>query len=130
MNIDDRVTAHYKSGKYIGTITGMRPGSYTVKVLSVLRHPAQGDLHNPNEAEVPFFHERKALAFCEQANIPESALHLYEGELIDYNESLTAAVEKLEARLNEKNNAFASRSLQALEEVKKEYALMYNISFK
>ncbi|MEM1504450.1 kinase-associated lipoprotein B [Domibacillus sp. 8LH] len=130
MNIGDLVTAHYKSGKYIGTITGIRPGIYTVKISSVLRHPAQGDLHNPNEADVPFFHERKALAHHEQANIPESAVHSYEGVPLEYNESLIAAVHKLETRLKDRENAFSARSLEALQSVKKEYELMYKVSFK
>ncbi|OLN23744.1 kinase [Domibacillus antri] len=130
MNIGDHVTAHYKSGKYTGTITGLRPGGYTVKISSVLRHPAQGDLHNPNEADVPFFHERKALAYNEQANIAESAVHPFDGEALDYIESLIAAAAKLENRLQSKGDAFAARSLQALESVKKEYALMYKISFE
>jgi kinase-associated protein B len=130
LNIGDPVTAHYKSGKYTGTITGIRPGGYTVKVSSVLRHPVQGDLHNPNVADVPFFHERKALAQGEQANIAESAVHPFDGEAANYNNSLLAAVTKLEDRLKAKDDAFAIRSLQALQSVKKEYALMYKISFK
>lgn len=129
MNIGDLVTAHYKSGKYVGTITGVRPGTYTVKIASVLRHPAQGDLHNPNEADVPFFHERRALAHYEQANIPEAAVHPYEEVPAEYNESLIKAVNKLEARLRERENAFSARSLDALQSVKKEYVLMYKVSF-
>ncbi|MET1030338.1 kinase-associated lipoprotein B [Domibacillus tundrae] len=130
MNIGDLVTAHYKSGKYTGTITGVRPDGYTVKISSVLRHPAQGDLHNPNEANVAFFHERKALAFNEQANIPGSAVHPFEEEPGEYNDSLIAAVGKLETRLSAKNDAFSARSLEALQSVKKEYALMYKVSFE
>ena len=130
MNIGDPVTAHYKSGKYTGTITGIRLGGYTVKVSSVLRHPAQGDLHNPNVADVPFFHERKALAKGEQANIAESAVHPFDGDVVNYNDSLLAAVVKLENRLIAKDDAFAVRSLQALQSVKKEYELMYKISFE
>lgn len=130
MTIGEIVTAHYKSGKYTGVITGIRPGGYTVKVTSVLRHPAQGDLHHPNQAEDVFFHERKALAHLEQANIAESAVHPFEGEPEAYNDSLLAAVRKLENRLKEKNDAFSRRSLQALGEVKKEYAIMYKISFE
>lgn len=129
MNIGDVVTAHYKSGKYIGTITNMRPGVFTVKISSVLRHPAQGDLHHPNQAEDVFFHERKALAHHEQANIPEAAVHPYEGEIVPYNESLVTAVQKLENRFTGKDDAFSEKSLEALQSVKKEYALMYNLSF-
>lgn len=130
MKIGDFVTAHYKSGKYTGTITGVRPGGYTVKISSVLRHPAQGDLHNPNEADVPFFHERKALALNEQANIPEAAVHPFEGEPDEYNTSLITAVRKLETRLKAKDDAFSVRSLEALQSVKKEYTLMYKVSFE
>ncbi|OAH58296.1 kinase [Domibacillus aminovorans] len=130
LNIGDPVTAHYKSGKYTGTITGFRPGVYTVKVSSVLRHPVQGDLHNPNVAEVPFFHERKALALGEQANVAESAVHPFDGEAANYTDSLLAAVVKLENRLIAKDDAFTVRSLQALQSVKKEYELMYKVSFE
>lgn len=130
LNIGDSVTAHYKSGKYTGMITGIRPGGYTIKISSVLRHPAQGDLHNPNVADVPFFHERKALAEGEQANIPESAVHPFDGEAANYPDSLLAAVVKLENRLLAKDDAFTFRSLQTLQAVKKEYALMYKISFE
>ncbi len=130
MNIGDLVTAHYKTGKYTGTITGIRPGTYTVKVSSVLRHPVQGDLHNPNQAEVPFFHERKALAHNEQANIPEAAVHPFDEKPLSYNESLIQAVKKLEERLQSKEDAFSRRSFESLQSIKKEYSLMYNISFE
>lgn len=130
MNIGDSVTAHYKSGKYTGTVTAIRPGGYTIKISSVLRHPAQGDLHHPNTADVSFFHERKALALGEQANIPESAVHPFDGEAENYKDSLQAAVIKLENRLLAKDDAFTVRSLQALQLVKNEYELMYNISFE
>ena len=66
--------------------------SYVVKVLAVLKHPVQGDLHNVKQADVPFFHERRALAFREQTNIPEQMVKKYEGEIPDYTDSLKLAL--------------------------------------
>ncbi|TKJ07484.1 kinase, partial [Bacillus cereus] len=48
--IGEIVTGIYKTGKYIGEVTNSRPGSYVVKVLAVLKHPVQGDLHNVKQA--------------------------------------------------------------------------------
>jgi hypothetical protein len=61
----DIVTAAYKTGNYIGRLTQIRPdrGKGVVQILAVLRHPVQGDLHQPGQADVPLFHERKALAY-------------------------------------------------------------------
>lgn len=64
------VKGFYKTGAYIGEVTDVRPNHYLVKIKAVLTHPAQGDLHHPKQADVPFFHERRALAFGEQTNIP------------------------------------------------------------
>lgn len=54
IQIGDYVTAFYKTGTYIGEVTGERPGSYVVKVLAVVKHPRQGDLHNPGKSTFPF----------------------------------------------------------------------------
>ncbi|MFL6560658.1 MAG: sporulation phosphorelay system protein KapB, partial [Bacillus sp. (in: firmicutes)] len=69
IKVGQMVTAIYKTGKYIGEITEVRPQHYLVRVLAVLKHPMQGDLHNPKDANVLIFHERKALSYREQANI-------------------------------------------------------------
>ncbi len=53
--IGDKVTAIYKTGKYIGEITEERAQHYLVRVLAVLTHPMQGDLHHPKNADVKFF---------------------------------------------------------------------------
>ncbi|WP_203363160.1 kinase-associated lipoprotein B [Bacillus sp. REN10] len=130
MKVGDIVTAFYKTGKYIGEITAIRPGVYTVKVLAVLRHPAQGDLHNPKEANVPFFHERKALAFREQANIPEKTVQPYEGEIPDYFVTLKEAFHRLKDRLEQEDTPFSQKSLQTLQGIQKEYKLMYNLKWE
>ncbi|WP_233711126.1 kinase-associated lipoprotein B [Lederbergia citrisecunda] len=130
MQIGQIVTAFNKTGKYIGEITAVKEDTYTVRCLAVLIHPRQGDLHHPNEVDVPLFHERKALAYREQANIPLKMVKPYEGELIDYKESLIASVQKLRDQLEAKpDDAYSVKSLQALDGVIKEYELMYSIHF-
>ncbi|MFK2826536.1 kinase-associated lipoprotein B [Bacillus sp. B190/17] len=129
MKTGEIVTAFYKTGKYIGEVTAAYPDSYTVKILAVLRHPAQGDLHHPNQVDVPFFHERKALAHMEQANIPASTIKPYEGEIPDYRDSLKEAAVTLKNRLEQDQTAFSEKSLEALKEIQREYELMYNLTW-
>lgn len=117
--IGEIVTGIYKTGKYIGEVTNSRPGSYIVKVLAVLKHPMQGDLHNVKQADVPFFHERRALAFREQTNIPEQMVKKYEGEILDYTDSLKLALETQMNSFSEDDSPFAVRSLETLEQLKK-----------
>lgn len=117
--IGEIVTGIYKTGKYIGEVTNSRPGSYVVKVLAVLKHPVQGDLHNVKQADVPFFHERRALAFREQTNIPEQMVKKYEGEIPEYTESLKLALETQMNSFSEDDSPFAVRSLETLEQLKK-----------
>ncbi|WP_156791500.1 kinase-associated lipoprotein B [Bacillus sp. SG-1] len=125
----DIVTAIYKTGKYIGEVTDSRPGIYVVKILAVLKHPRQGDLHNPKEVDVPLFHERKALAFRERANIPEKMIKPYEGDIPDYNDTLISSFIELKDGLETEDSAFAQKSLETLKGVKREYELMYSITF-
>ncbi len=125
----DYVTAFYKTGKYIGEVTGERPGAYVVKVLAVLKHPRQGDLHNPNMVDVPLFHERKALAHREQANIPEKMVKPFEGNIPNYNESLIASCQELKTNLQAESTPHSEKSLEALQAVQREYELMYGLSF-
>ena len=130
MEIGQIVTAFNKTGKYIGELTTINPNTYTVRILAVLTHPRQGDLHNPNQVDVPFFHERKALAFREQANIPANMVRPYDGDVPDYRESLKVSVSKLSTELESKlENPFNIRSIEALNGVIKEYELMYSIEF-
>lgn len=117
--IGEIVTGIYKTGKYIGEVTNSRPGSYVVKVLAVLKHPVQGDLHNVKQADVPFFHERRALAFREQTNIPEQMVKKYEGEIPEYTASLKLALETQMNSFSEDDSPFAVRSLETLEQLKK-----------
>ncbi|WP_096156818.1 kinase-associated lipoprotein B [Bacillus sp. FJAT-45066] len=123
LKIGDKVTGIYKTGKYIGEITDVKPMHYLVKVLAVEKHPQQGDLHSPKDVDVPLFHERKALAFREQTNIPKNMVKLYEGEILEYKESLVLSLEKMEEKLKEENSNWAKRSLENVQVLKKDYKL-------
>ena len=93
--------AIYKTGKYIGEITEVRPQHYLVRVLAVVKHPMQGDLHNPKDADVQIFHERKALSYREQANIPKQMVKPFKDEVPDISDSLKEAVDKMKNELTE-----------------------------
>ncbi|MGG4265747.1 kinase-associated lipoprotein B [Peribacillus simplex] len=119
--IGDKVTAIYKTGKYIGEITDIRPAAYLVKVLAVMKHPMQGDLHNPKQTEVSMFHQRRALAFREQTNVPKNMVRGFEEEIPEYKESLREAVEKMKRTLSEGNTEWNDKSLQLLEDLAADY---------
>ncbi|MFT8320080.1 MAG: kinase-associated lipoprotein B [Bacillus sp. (in: firmicutes)] len=117
------VTAFYKTGKYIGEIMEIRAQGYLVKVLGVLKHPMQGDLHHPKVVEGVFFHERKALGYNEKMNVPKQMTKVFEGSIPAYKDTLQQALEKLEKELLADSSEFAKQSLHNLEELKKEYVI-------
>lgn len=119
--LGDLVTGIYKTGKYIGEITAIKEIHYLVKVNAVLKHPTQGDLHNPKQAEVQFFHERRALALNEQTNIPKQMVKHYEGSIPDYDESLKDAITKLKVELEQMGNDWAEQSLANITSLEKDY---------
>ena len=121
LQIGEVVTGIYKTGKYIGEITEVRHQHYLVRVLAVVKHPMQGDLHNPKEADVLIFHERKALSYREQANIPKQMVKPFKEEVPDYLESLRQAVEKMKNELKENGTDWAELSLQSLSSLEKDY---------
>lgn len=121
IKIGDQVTAIYKTGKYIGEVTNIRPEHYLVRVLAVLKHPMQGDLHNPKDAEVGLFHERRALAFREQANIPKKMVKPFDGVIPDYQESLKEAVLHFKEPLAKDSSPWAAASLRCIESLEKDY---------
>ena len=122
--VGDYVTAFYKTGKYAGEITQIRPNGYiVVKTLAVLKHPMQGDLHNPKQADVDFFHERKALAHLEQTNVPANMVKPFEGEIPPYKASLARALVTLKEDLQEDPSEWAARSLECLGRLELEYQL-------
>ncbi|WP_223701512.1 kinase-associated lipoprotein B [Sutcliffiella deserti] len=123
IQLGSTVTGIYKTGKYIGEITDIRPMHYLIRVKAVLKHPQQGDLHAPKEVDVPLFHERRALAFREQTNIPKNMVKLYEGEIIDYKESLKISLENAKETLENDSSTWAKKCLENLAVLEKEYKL-------
>jgi kinase-associated protein B len=119
--VGDKVTGIYKTGKYAGEITDIRPEHYLVRVLAVLKHPMQGDLHNPKDIEVGIFHERRALAFREQANIPKKMVKPYESEIPDYQTSLKTAIVHFKEALQNDDSQWAAQSLKNIETLEKDY---------
>ncbi|MGE6378598.1 kinase-associated lipoprotein B [Peribacillus muralis] len=119
--IGDKVTAIYKTGKYIGEVTDIRPAAYLVKVLAVMKHPMQGDLHNPKQTEVSMFHQRRALAFREQTNVPKNMVRVFDGEIPEYKESLSEAIGKMKRTLSEADTEWNEKSLELLEDLTADY---------
>jgi len=121
IKLSDLVIAHYKTGTYIGEVTNTSPSHCLVKILAVLKHPMQGDLHHPKDANVPLFHERKALAFREQANIPKNMVKKYTEEIPDYKQSLREAIDNMKSSLENDSSEWAAKSLQNLAVLESEY---------
>lgn len=117
----DRVIAEYKSGQYIAEISELQPEKATVSVLAVRKHPLQGDLHRPYQADVGLFHQRKALAFREKVVLPLAALQPYEGAVPDYADSLRQAVQREKEALQQQQGAWAERALAELRKLEAEY---------
>ena len=121
--IGEIVTGIYKTGKYIGEITDIRQMHYLVKVKAVLKHPQQGDLHNPKQADVQLFHERRALAFNEQTNIPKQMVKPFADPIPDYKESLKQALDTLKDELLQLDTSWAQKSLELLSTLEADYFL-------
>ncbi len=123
MENGDLVRCIYKTGGYIGEIISQSPGKKTavIKILAVTKHPRQGDLHNPNQVDVPLFHERKALSYTEKANIPLTHLKPFEGEPPPYEESLQKSVDDYEAELRSNDSDFSKACYNVLQRVREEY---------
>jgi kinase-associated protein B len=119
--VGDLVTAEYKTGRYIGRIvelTSTRKAA--VQIAAVVKHPEQGDLHNPMQADVAFFHQRRALAHNEIALMPLPTIESYEGPVPDYRESLRRALQQDKRELDNLRR-WAERALAELEQLEKEY---------
>lgn len=115
------VTGLYKTGKYVGEVTEIRPSHYLVRVLAVLKHPTQGDLHNPNQTDVALFHERRALAYREQTNVPKKMIHIFDEAVPDYKESLAKALSAQIEKYEGDESSFAQQCLIHLKNLEKDY---------
>ncbi|HEY4602214.1 MAG TPA: kinase-associated lipoprotein B [Cerasibacillus sp.] len=121
----DFVRAHYNSGTYIGKIVEDRGDRYLIEVLAVHKHPMQGDIHNPFQVDDVFFHERKALAYREKANIKKPAVHAFSEEVPNYGESLKQAVKMIKEKLMKEDTAYNKKALKNIESLEKNYYHIY-----
>jgi kinase-associated protein B len=121
LQMGDRVIASYKSGEYVGEIVELRNGGKAaVQVLAVVKHPDQGDLHHPMNPDVPFFHQRKALAYREIALMLRASIRKYEGPIPDYKLSLLQSIDREMAGLDQ-TRRWIDKSLQELAALRTEY---------
>jgi kinase-associated protein B len=118
--VGEKVIAAYKTGEYIGEVVDVSGMKAAVKVLAVVKHPTQGDLHNPNQAHVGFFHQRRALAHQEIAMMPFDTISVYRQAVPEYGESLRKALEKDKKAL-QNDILFAQKCLQELESLEQDY---------
>ncbi|WP_281887314.1 sporulation phosphorelay system protein KapB [Paenibacillus sp. YYML68] len=115
------VRASYKTGDYIGEVVEISPsGKAAVQIRAVVKHPEQGDLHNPMDPDVPFFHERRALAHREIALMPMHTVSPYQGEVPEYKQSLDDALQREIDRLD-RLRRWAERGLTELEKLRNDY---------
>ncbi|MGV3243527.1 sporulation phosphorelay system protein KapB [Staphylococcus sp. 11261D007BR] len=119
----------HKTGVYAVEIVEETDDQVLVKVLQVIKHPKQGDLHNPNEVEGVFFHERKALSLYEKRYTPKSRLKPFEEAQEDYVVSLQNAITQLETQLKASSTPYAEASLQCLNNLKEDYTRQYKYEF-
>nr|WP_263313877.1 kinase-associated lipoprotein B [Mammaliicoccus sp. Marseille-Q6498] len=119
----------HKTGQYVVEVIEEKGDQLLVKVLAVIKHPRQGDLHNPNEVENIFFHERKALSQFEKRYTTEQFLKPYESEVPNYIESLKNALNELENKMITKNNAYSAQALKCIEQLKVDYSRQYKVDF-
>ncbi|WP_040949221.1 sporulation phosphorelay system protein KapB [Gorillibacterium massiliense] len=118
--VGDKVRAVYKSGEYVAEVVELTDRRAAVKVLAVLKHPAQGDLHKPHHSDIGFFHQRRALALNETIIVPLPTIVFHIGPVPDYKQSLKEALESEVASLKQQKE-YADRSLHELAELKKDY---------
>ncbi|MGG1637068.1 sporulation phosphorelay system protein KapB [Paenibacillus sp. NRS-1760] len=120
LKIGDNVRTEIRSGHYLGELVEINGPRALVKVLAVLKHPEQGDLHNPYNPDVPMFHERRALSFTEKTNVLLRDVKRHTGIIPEYNDSLRAAAEAEIASLD-RLQRWAAKGLEQMQQLLKEY---------
>ncbi|WP_457803295.1 kinase-associated lipoprotein B [Staphylococcus aureus] len=120
----------HKTGSYGVTIVEENGDDVLVKVEQVIKHPKQGDLHNPTETEGVFFHERKALSHFEKRYTKRSQLRDFNVDVLRYEDSLQQAITDLETKLKVQQTKHAEMSLASLARLKEDYSLQYKENFK
>jgi kinase-associated protein B len=116
------VKVTYKTGDYAGETIDRDDRRVLVKVLAVLTHPTQGDLHNPYDPDAVMFHERRALAYTEKVWIPANTVQTYNGAIPDYRESLRIALRAEQEKLD-RLRRWSERCLEQLATLTKDYGM-------
>ncbi|MDT4049636.1 sporulation phosphorelay system protein KapB [Staphylococcus arlettae] len=119
----------HKTGVYGVSIVEEETQRILVKVEQVIKHPKQGDLHNPTDVEDVFFHERKALSQYEKRYTTKSQLRPFDVAELPYTESLQQALSTLETKLLKEDTVHAQKSLTNLQRLKEDYSLQYKKNF-
>lgn len=114
------VKISYKTGDYVGETIDRDERRVLVKVLAVLQHPTQGDLHNPYDPEPPIFHERRALAYTEKVWVPVQTARPYAGAIPSYADSLKTAL-GIEMERIDRMKRWAERCQENLQGLQKDY---------
>jgi len=120
--VGDIVQAEVRSGRYVAELAELNGPRALVKVLAVLEHPEQGDLHQPYNPDVAMFHERRALSCTEKTTVLLRDLQPYAGEVPDYNESLRAAVARSIEALD-RLHRWTGKALESIRQLEREYKL-------
>ncbi|GEQ04676.1 kinase [Staphylococcus gallinarum] len=120
----------HKTGSYSVSIVEENDNQVLVQVEQVIKHPKQGDLHNPTSTENVFFHERKALSQFEKRYASRSQLRPFNVEPMTYTASLQLAITELEQKLAKQDNLHSQMSLDNLQRLKKDYSLQYKQNFE
>lgn len=118
--IGQLVQAKVRTGIYIGEVYEIYSPRLVIKILAVIKHPDQGDLHNPNNPDVPMFHERRALSYTEKTTVLPRDIQSYVGEIPDYKESLRNAARHQLEQLH-KLNQWTDKSISILNELMQDY---------
>ena len=121
----EMVEAKYKTGRYVGRLVEVKEEDNRAlfQVLAVKRHPNQGDLHQPKQADVQMFHQRKALAYLEKTWVPYSTVKPFSGELEPYDESLLKAWLDAKEKLENEETDWAKQSLLHLIDLASDYQI-------
>lgn len=121
ITVGDIVQTNYNSGTYIAEVLEDKGNFILVKILAVVIHPQQGDLHARGQAEGVAFHERKALAFQEKMNARKRLSKKFTDEIPDYATSLQKSVESFKEELQQEDTLFNQKSLEKIADLEKHY---------
>lgn len=120
LHAGDIVKAEVRTGIYAGELIEINGPRALVKVLAVLKHPEQGDLHQPYDPDVAMFHERRALSYTEKTNVLLRDIETYNGSVPEYKESLRAAAAEMAEALD-RVHRFTGKGLEIMRQLQKEY---------